>query len=73
MKKIGPFMAVSVEGLFLIGLFVVSESLAAAPTGLTQTHSGGGVTVKVSYPVLRVLLMLGFKSFGHPLGQPRCL
>jgi hypothetical protein len=35
-------------GLFLISLFWVAQSPAAAP-GLTRTHAGGGVTVKATY------------------------
>lgn len=33
----------------LFGLFGVGQSFGAAAPGLTRTHSGGGVTVKVTY------------------------
>lgn len=33
----------------LTGLLPVSEGSGAAPSDLTRTHSGGGVTVKVTY------------------------
>lgn len=33
----------------LIGLFGVGRSFGAAAAGLIRTHSGGGVTVKVTY------------------------
>lgn len=41
--------------LFLVGLLLGgfagnSESFGAAAAGLTRTNSGGGVTVKVTYP-----------------------
>src|SRR5215510_2316066 len=35
-------------GLLLFTLLLVAQSLAAAPA-LTRTHSGGGVTAKVTY------------------------
>jgi hypothetical protein len=35
--------------VILIGLFGVGRSYGAAAPGLTRTHSGGGVTVKVTY------------------------
>ena len=39
---------VSGLGLFLISLFWVAQSLAAA-LALTRTHAGGGVTAKATY------------------------
>lgn len=36
-------------GIYLLGPFGIDESLGAAASGLTRTHSGGGVTVKVTY------------------------
>ena len=39
---------VSGLGLFLISLFWVAQSLAAA-AALTRTHAGGGVTAKATY------------------------
>ena len=35
--------------LLLVSLVMVSDSVDAAASGLTRTHSGGGVTVKVTY------------------------
>ncbi|OGQ72087.1 MAG: hypothetical protein A3G94_03835 [Deltaproteobacteria bacterium RIFCSPLOWO2_12_FULL_60_16] len=37
------------SGVILIGLSGAGQSFGAAAAGLTRTHSGGGVTVKVSY------------------------
>jgi hypothetical protein len=48
MKHLRPIIASSGLGLLLFTLFLVAQSLAAAPA-LTRTHSGGGVTVKVTY------------------------
>jgi hypothetical protein len=36
-------------GAILAGLLNVAESYGAAAPGLTRTHSGGGVTIKVTY------------------------
>jgi hypothetical protein len=49
MKKAGTVIAVFAGGLFLLGLSLAAESLAAAAASLTRTHSGGGVTTKVTY------------------------
>ena len=46
MKRFG---FVLLKGLFLLGLFGLSEGFGAAAPGLTRTHTGGGVTVKVTY------------------------
>jgi len=35
--------------LLLVSLVMVSDSVDAAASGLTRTHSGGGVTVKATY------------------------
>lgn len=35
--------------MFFVVLMGVGSSLAAGESGLTRTHSGGGVTVKVTY------------------------
>jgi len=48
MKHLRPIIAASGLGLFLFTLLLVDQSLAAEPA-LTRTHSGGGVTVKVTY------------------------
>ena len=48
MKHLRPIIAASGLGLFLFTLLLVAQSLAAEPA-LTRTHSGGGVTVKVTY------------------------
>lgn len=36
-------------GFLLVALFGAAEALAASASGATQSHSGGGVTVKVTY------------------------
>lgn len=41
------FLATSV---FLIGALRIGDSLGAAAAGMTRNNSGGGVTVKVTYP-----------------------
>ena len=38
-----------VVGLFIIALLGIGVGHAAAPSGLTRTDTGGGVTVKVTY------------------------
>ena len=48
MNKLRKSVRVSGLGLFLISLFWVAQSLAAAPA-LTRTHAGGGVTAKATY------------------------
>ena len=48
MKHLRPIIAASGLGLFLFTLLLVAQSLAAEPAP-TRTHSGGGVTVKVTY------------------------
>ena len=48
MNMLRKRVRVSRLGLFLISLFGVAQSLAAAPA-LTRTHAGGGVTVKATY------------------------
>jgi hypothetical protein len=49
MKMTRTYLAVLVAGLFFATLFGIGESFGAAAAGLTRTHSGGGVTVKVTY------------------------
>jgi len=49
MKRPGTLRAVFQMGLFLVSLFGISESFSAAASELTRTHSGGGVTVKVTH------------------------
>lgn len=41
--------SVLLAGLFLTGLLGINESFAATASHTTQTVSGGGVTVKVTY------------------------
>jgi hypothetical protein len=48
MKNLRTIIAASGLGLLLFTLLLVAQSFAAAPA-LTRTHSGGGVTVKVTY------------------------
>ena len=48
MNMLRKSVRVSGLGLFLISLFWVAQSLAAAPA-LTRTHAGGGVTAKATY------------------------
>ena len=48
MNMLRKSIRVSELGLFLISLFWVAQSLAAAPA-LTRTHAGGGVTAKATY------------------------
>jgi hypothetical protein len=48
MKDLRTIIAASGLGLLLFTLLLVAQSLAAAPA-LTRTHSGGGVTAKVTY------------------------
>jgi len=42
-------LVICLGAFFLFALFGVYKSFAAADPGLTRTHSGGGVTVKVTY------------------------
>src|SRR5262249_29225549 len=48
MKNLRTIIAAFGLGLLLFTLLLVAQSLAAAPA-LTRTHSGGGVTTKVTY------------------------
>ena len=48
MKNLRTIIAASGLGLLLFTLLLVTQSLAATPA-LTRTHSGGGVTAKVTY------------------------
>ena len=48
MKKLKTTIAASGLGLLLFTVVGAAQSLAAAPA-LTRTHSGGGVTAKVTY------------------------
>ena len=48
MNMLRKSVRVSGLGVFLISLFWVAQSLAAAPA-LTRTHAGGGVTAKATY------------------------
>lgn len=48
MKNLRTIIAASGLGLLSFTLLLVAQSLAAAPA-LTRTHSGGGVTAKVTY------------------------
>lgn len=45
MKRFGYVLV----GIILVGLFAASDGYGAAAPGLTRTHSGAGVTVKVTY------------------------
>lgn len=45
MKRFGCVLV----GIILVGLFAASDGYGAAAPGLTRTHSGAGVTVKVTY------------------------
>ena len=49
MHKMNTFTLIFLGGLLLVGLSGLRESFAAADAGLTRSHSGGGVTVKVTY------------------------
>ena len=42
-------LVICLGAFLLFALFGVYKSFAAADPGLTRTHSGGGVTVKVTY------------------------
>ena len=48
MKNLRTIIAASGLGLLLFTLLLVTQSLAAT-RALTRTHSGGGVTAKVTY------------------------
>ena len=48
MNSVRASIAVFVVALFLVGLFGIAKSFGAA-AGLARSHSGGGVTVKVTY------------------------
>ena len=49
MHKMKAFTLILLGGLLLVDLSGSRESFGAADLGLTRTHSGGGVTVKVTY------------------------
>ena len=49
MHKMKTFTLILLGPLLLVGLSGLRESFGAADSGLTRTHSGGGVTVKVTY------------------------
>lgn len=49
MGRIGKRLSLLWGTVALIGLFGIGQSFGATAPGLTRTHSGGGVTVKVTY------------------------
>jgi len=62
-----------VMGLVFSGLLTIGQSFGAAGTDLTQTVSGGGVTVKVTY-LGRTEHEARFSvAMDTPLSQSQCL